>query len=341
MSGPPFALNARTRRAALRVLRSLKRSKRVLAASHVRADGDGLGSALAFARAAARLGVRVQVAAELGVVPEYRFMPGANRVAASAAELWRDLDAAFVFDCGSRERLGSIGRALAPSVPIVNVDHHASNTRFGAVNWVDPGFAATTEMVYVLAKLSRVRIDRAAAENLYTGLFTDTGGFSYSNTNRRSHLIAADLVRLGARPAGVAEQIRRRKTPGHLRLLARIIQGVRLSEDGRVAWARLTRAMAEEAGHEPHETSEYVDLLKSIAGVRVAVLFREVPEDGGIRISFRTSPPVDGSALAARFGGGGHKRASGATVEGGIEEVETRVIAEARSWAAKEERGDA
>lgn len=316
-------VSLRSAAGARRVLGELRKGSRILVATHIRADGDGLGSALAFARIARKLGCRPDVAAELGVVPEYRFLPNALSVFESYR---KPVDSLFAFDCGSFERLGAIGASLKAGTRIVNVDHHVSNTRFGHVNWVDPAFASTTEMVYVLARMAGVRIDPPMAVQLYTGMVTDTGGFSFSNTSPRTHRIAADLIEKGVKPARVSGSLFRQKTPGQLRLLSRIIDSIRTSPDGSVAWAVMTREMTEACGYYPYETQEYVNLIRSVKGVRVAILFRELREDPRIRLSIRTSDGVDGARLAARFGGGGHRRASGAMVEGSVEEVVARVV---------------
>ena len=335
MSGLPFKLGAGAATAARKVLAELRRGKRFLAASHIRADGDGLGSALAFVRLARKLGKKAHAAAELGAIPEYRFLPGADAVADGPAGLWPAYDAVFTFDCGSFDRLGTIGAALPRESRVVNVDHHVSNTRFGAVNWVDDSFASTTEMAYVLAKFSGTKIDADMATNLYTGIVTDTGGFSFSNTSARTHAIAADLLACGVKPAKVTGELYRQKTPGQLKLLARMAESIRATDDGTVAWAVLTRAMTDECGHYPYETQEYVNLIRSMKGVRVAILFRELKEDPRIRISFRTSDGVDGSKLASFFGGGGHRRASGAMLEGGAEEVAARVVRRAVEFVSE------
>jgi phosphoesterase RecJ-like protein len=335
VKGPPLQISARSATAAKRILAELGKARRIVAATHVRADGDGLGSALAFARIAQRLGVRADVAAELGVSPEYRFLPDAALVDGSLRE---SADALFAFDCGSRDRLGSIAEGLPPLVRIVNVDHHVSNTRFGAVNWVDSTFASTTEMVYVLARLAGVRIDSDMAVQLYTGLVTDTGGFSFSNTSPRTHRFAADLIERGVKPAHVSGWLYRQKTPGQLRLLSRVIESIQSSAGGAVAWAVMTLQMTEACGHYPHETQEYVNLIRSVKGVRVAILFRELREDPRIRISIRTSNGIDGAELAACFGGGGHRRASGAMVEGGVEEVVDRVVRRSLEFLTEADR---
>lgn len=310
-----------------RILRAIRGRKKILCSSHVRADGDGLGSALAMARLLRKMGKKAHVVCEKGAVPEYAFIPQAGEVGSGPRDLWEAYDAVMTFDCANVERLESVGRALPKDLFCINIDHHVSNTRFGSLNWVDDAFASTTEMVYMIARQAGAKIDPILATQLYVGLVTDTGHFSMSNTSVRSHGIAAELMRAGVRPVDVTDQLYRRKTLGHLKLMSRFLRSIRLSKDGRVGWALLTRRMTRECGYDPNETQEFVNQIKSIRGVRAAVLLHEMNGDARIRISWRTSDGIDGAKLAACFGGGGHRRASGALIKGAIAEVERAVVA--------------
>jgi phosphoesterase RecJ-like protein len=316
VSRPPFR----------EILRVIRAGRSFLCSSHVRADGDGLGSALAFSRILRKMGKRSHVVCELGAVPEYRFIPESETVGSDPGDLRPPYDALFTFDCANYERLGSVGEAIPADLVRVNIDHHVSNTRFGTIDWIDDRFASTTEMVYTFAREARVKLDRTLAVQLYVGLVTDTGSFSMSNTTVRSHEIAAELMRAGVKPVWVSDRLYRRKSLGRLKLMARFLGAIRLSADGRVAWAVLTRRMCRECGEYPYETQEYVNVLKSIRGVQAAVLIREMKEDPRLRVSWRTSEGVDGSKLASQWGGGGHRRASGALIAGGTARVVKDVI---------------
>lgn len=307
-----------------RILEVVRAGKSFLCTSHIRADGDGLGSALAFDRVLRKLGKRSHVVCDRGAIPEYSFLPGARRVGSTAKDLRAHYDAVFTFDCASFERLGCVGQGLRPGVTIVNIDHHISNERFGTVNWIDDSFASTTEMVFMLAKAAKVRIDRSTAVCLYVGLVTDTGNFAFSNTTVRSHRIAGELLRCGVRPSEISNLLYRQRTPGELKLFARCIDNLRLSKDGSIGWVRLTEDMMRECGHWPEETQMYVNVIKSLKTVKVAVLLRQI--DSEVKVSFRTSEGIDGSKLAALWGGGGHRRAAGCTIRGPIDRVEQEVI---------------
>lgn len=305
------------------ILTFLRKHRRFLVSGHVRSDADALGSQLAFARALRRLGKKAQVVCDLGVLPELAWMPGTKEVGSGPGDLRPPYDAVVTFDSGAWSRLERIAEALPrEELTVINVDHHASNERFGDLNWVDDSYSSSAEMAWELILALGVKPDRAIATCLYTGMFTDTGRFSFSNTTPETHLHAAAMLRCGVKPAEVSKALYRQRTPAHLRFLSDCI--ARIRSEGNVAWISLPLEMQKNAGFELGDTQEYVDLVKSLRGVRVALLFRELEDR--IKISFRTDAGVDGVKLAALWGGGGHRRASGATVRGPLGKVEEDVV---------------
>lgn len=315
------------------ILQVIRAGETFLCTSHIRADGDGLGSALAFDKLLRKLGKRSHVVCDKGAIPEYSFLPGADKVGSAAKDVRSNYDAVFSFDCANFERLGCVGESLPRGVTIVNIDHHISNERFGAVNWIDDTFASTTEMVFTFAKAAKIRIDRPMAVCLYVGLVTDTGNFAFANTTVRSHHIAGELLKCGVRPSDISNMLYRQRTPGELKLFAKCIENLQLSKDGSIGWVRLTEGMMRECGHWPEETQMYVNVIKSLKTVKVAVLLRQM--DSQVKVSFRTSEGIDGSKLAGLWGGGGHKRASGCTIDGPIEDVEKEVVRKTGEFLTK------
>jgi phosphoesterase RecJ-like protein len=185
-------------------------------------------------------------------------------------------------------------------------------------------------MLWELVRRSGIRAGRDLATNLYAAILTDTGRFSFSNTTPRVLRMAADLLALGVRPAEVARPLFRNRTQGDLRLLGACMRALRFSSDGRIGWLWLTRDRIRRAGAKPRDSQEYIEIVKSVRGVEVALLFRNTDEPGLVKLSIRTETGVDASALAAAFGGGGHPRAGGATIPGSGRAVERRVLAEVR-----------
>jgi phosphoesterase RecJ-like protein len=307
-----------------RILRFIRAHDDFLCSGHVRSDGDALGSQLALDHLLRAMGKRSHVVCDEGVMPELRFLPGADRVGSSPRHLRGPYQAVFTCDSGALSRLERIVAAVTDGTAVVNIDHHASNERFGTINWIDPSYAATGEMIYDLIRSSGARLTPAMAQCLYVALVTDTGRFSFSNTTIRTHLIAADLMRRGVRPARIHQEVYRNRTPEGLRLYCETLR--RMKRRGPVAWVAVTRALMRRCGTEPTDTQEFIDAVKSVKGVRVAVLLRELDRPGRVKVSWRTEPPIDGVALARRFGGGGHRRASGATVDGSLARAERDVI---------------
>ena len=312
---------------AKKVLAFVRKHDHFLISGHVRSDGDALGSQLAFHHLLRKLGKKSHVVCDGGALPDYRFLPGSNRVGSGPEHLKKNYSAVFTFDSGSWERLERISEALPRErLTVVNVDHHASNERFGDLNWVDPSFSACGEMVWEMVKASRVKPDRAIATCVYVTIVTDTGRFSFSNTTVATHRNAAELLACGVRPGEIHSALYRQKTPEQLRFTAECLKQIRLTDDGRVGWLVISKALTDKTGHVPSDTHEFIDQVKSIKGVKVALLLRETESPGKIKVSWRTEPPIDGIAMARRWGGGGHPRASGATVPGTIEEAEREVL---------------
>jgi len=211
---------------------------------------------------------------------------------------------------------------------VVNVDHHASNDRFGDLNWVDPSFSACGEMVWELAKAAGVTPDRNIATCVYTTIVTDTGRFSFSNTTTETHLNAAELISFGVKPGEIHNALFRQRTKEQLAYLAEVLGRIRYSADGQVGWIVISKDLEKKTGTPPGDTQEYIDHVKSIKGVRVAVLLKETEEPGKVKVSWRTDAGIDGIVLASKYKGGGHPRASGCTFSGSLEEAERVIIDE-------------
>lgn len=326
---PPHKLSPASKAMVKKVLAFIRKHDHFLVSGHVRSDGDALGSQLAFHHLLKKMGKTSQVVCDQGALPEYRFLPGSDKVGAGPEDLRPGYSAVFTFDSGSWERLERISAALPrKGLTVVNVDHHASNERFGDINWVDPSFSACGEMVWELVKASGVKPDSNLATCVYTTIVTDTGRFSFSNTTTETHLNAAELIACGVKPGAVHHALYRQRTKEQLAYLAEVLGRIRLTDDGQVGWIVISKDIERKAGAPPGDTQEYIDHVKSIKGVRVAVLLKETDEPGKIKVSWRTDAGIDGIALASKYKGGGHPRASGATFRGTLEEAERTIVDE-------------
>ncbi len=299
--------------------------RRCVVASHIRPDGDAIGSVLALALALERFGHTVTALNEDGVPESLRFLPGSERVIRPAGPV--DADIAFALDNATQPRLGEGVNAAIAAVPVlVNVDHHISNSRYGQWHYIDAAAPATGQIVADWLEAAGVEIDAAIAENLYTAISTDTGSFQYSNTTPATHRWAARLIETGLDVGDLNRKIYQSSPLRRLKLLGELLQVLDVSPDGRVASWHLTADMLARVGACPEDSENMIDHIRDIDGVIVAAFFEEL-SDGKVRLSLRSKDArFDASALCARFGGGGHKMAAGARLRGPIGEARSQVL---------------
>ncbi|WP_040393601.1 DHH family phosphoesterase [Effusibacillus pohliae] len=306
----------------------LRRHDDFLLLTHVQPDGDALGSTLGFAHLLHMLGKRFTVAVEEPVPDRFRFLPLADAVRL-AAEIPRPFASVVALDCGDLKRLGSCAALVAEDACLLNIDHHKTNDQFGQINLVDADAAATSQIVYNLARFMNVAIDRKMATCLYTGLLTDTGGFRYSNTTVEVHHMAADLLAHGVAPYDVAERALETLTWSQVQLIREGLAGLKRDDSGQIAWIAVNREQLARAGATDQDTEGLVAYARNIQGVEVGILFRE-QADGTIKVSLRSKRRVDVGEIALLFGGGGHARAAGCILEGPIEQAALAVLAKVR-----------
>jgi len=300
------------------VASALRAARRVLAACHESPDGDCLGGALALCLALERAGKRVVVASTDGVPAVYRFLPAWERVT-DRVEGLGSFDVAVALECADLERAGRFAPVLAACPVLVNLDHHRDNTGYGHLVWQDPQAASVCEMVYALLAELGAEVDEPVATCLMTGLLTDTGSFRYSSVRPETFELAAELVRRGARPDRIYELVYESRPPSAVRLLGLALSRLQLSADGRVAWSVVDEAMLQQAGARWEDTENIVETLRSIAGVRLALLFKVEPSR--VKVSLRARDGARANEVAARFGGGGHLGAAGFVARGDLEDV--------------------
>jgi phosphoesterase RecJ-like protein len=307
-----------------RIIEELARAQRVLLAAHRDPDGDALGAVLGLMYLLGAQGKEV-FAHLAGEVPlEYYFLPGRQNLRTDLPTAdWIDL--AVLLDCHEPTRAGAAaGELLLRLGRVAVVDHHLGRADFGQTVWVEPGFAATCEMLTLMARQAGWLFGQEAATCFFVGVQTDTGCFVYSNTSPRTLRLAADLVEAGADPWAITQEAYTNGLP-RLKLMARVFAGLKLVAGGRVALARASLADMGELGAVPSDLDRLVEELRAIRGVEVAVLFKEV-RDGGVKASLRARGQVDVGALAIGLGGGGHKNAAGMRLEGGLDQAEAKLV---------------
>lgn len=306
------------------VVSAIKKGGSFLISVHKNPDGDALGSQLALMMALEKLGKKV-TAQNIDPVPDiYQFLPGAQKIKTSAFIEGR-FDVAIVLDADP-PRTGLFDKGCPAEVKI-NIDHHVTNPLDWDLTWLDPAAAATGEMVYALIRQLDVAIDRDIALCLFTSIFTDTGSFRYTNTSARSLRTAAEMIEAGADPWVVTENVYESFAFRRLKLLGSVLSEIERSEDGRIAWVVVTQDHFQRNGATAEDTDNFINFVRSTKGVEVAVLFRQTAEKQ-YKVSLRSKGRVDLTNLAQSLGGGGHKNAAGATVDGSFVEIKDKVIKE-------------
>ena len=310
--------------------RVLREHQRFAILSHVRPDGDALGSQLALALSLQQLGKDVRVWNEDGMLEKYSFLPRAELLTKppSTAD---DVDVAIALDTAIQNRLGTAFAAVGSAKIWINIDHHRSNPGYGDLVFVDESAPATGEIIFSLIKSQGLPLNHDIAENLYAAISTDTGSFQYPKTSARTFEIAAELVRVGNLDVGqISQQLYENYPPRRLELLRELLRTMRFSECGRVASFSLTLKTAANLAVLPEDNEGLIDHLRAIRGVIVAVFFEELA-DGKVRVSMRSKDEaIDVCAICQKFGGGGHALAAGARVRGSLAEVEAKVLEEIR-----------
>jgi len=287
--------------------------------AHQNPEGDAIGSLLGLAAILRGLGKTVIAYSADPVPANCAFLPGAAAIVRNASA-FASAQACIALDCGDLDRTGPDFTAAAAGKPLLNLDHHATNSRFGAVNWVDPQASSTGEMVARLAAGMSAMVPADAALCLYTAMLTDTGSFQYSNTRAETLRRAADMLTAGARPELAADRYYHARPAAHVLLLARALATLELSPDGHFGDATITTEMFRETGAGPDAAEGIINVITDVESLRVAAIFRQTGPSAW-KVSLRSKGLVDVAELAQRYGGGGHKNAAGCTATGSLAEV--------------------
>ncbi|HEU4389076.1 MAG TPA: bifunctional oligoribonuclease/PAP phosphatase NrnA [Blastocatellia bacterium] len=303
------------------VVELIDQKQRFVITSHVRPDGDGLGSGLALYWMLASLGKEALVVLRDPVPASYTVLPGSDRVLVQS-DLVQRYDAAFVIECSDVERPGLAG---LKEQYVVNIDHHSTTQPFGDINWIDSTSAAVGEMIYNLCKALGVEVTKEIAECVYTALLTDTGSFHFSNTTERTLKIASELVRRGVEPARISQALFYSNPYSRVRLLGLVLSTIERDETGHIAWIKMDRGMMRDAGASEEDADGIVNHALSVATVDAVAFFKEL-SPGVYRISLRSKGKNNVAKVAELFGGGGHRNAAGCRIEGDYDDVRRRVI---------------
>jgi bifunctional oligoribonuclease and PAP phosphatase NrnA len=314
------------------LLETFRSTSHFLITSHARPDGDAIGSVLALAEILDQLGCEADIVLADPVPFIYRNLPGVDRIriAASAGNgnkpTGDDNTAVIILECDSIERTGLQG---LQGRRLINIDHHASGRHFASVNWIDENACAVAELIHRLAIAAKVNITPSMATCLYTAILSDTGSFTYSSTNAKTFAMAHSLAMHGASPGQIASEVYYSNPASKIRLLGAALSNMQC--DGPVAWTWVTSADMAFTGADAEDCEGVVSYLIGIAGVELAVFLRELDSTGQFRLSIRSKGKVDVAQIAESFGGGGHRSASGCTLDGPLSSATERILAQLRT----------
>jgi phosphoesterase RecJ-like protein len=308
-----------------RVLEVIREHTTFCIVGHMRPDGDCIGSQLGLALALRNEGKRVTVWNQDAIPLKYKFLVGDGLIEKPKAG--QKFDCVIATDCASYERLGKVGDCVKQRKVLINIDHHATNPRYGDVNWVSPREPSTGELIYRLLKVARWPITPPIADLLFAAISTDTGSFQYPNTRPGTFHAGAELVTRGANLAKICDEVYQSYPLSRAKLLKHVYSKFRLTDNDRIAWLWLKKKDFTRTGAESDDTEGLIDHLRAIEPVVVACVFEEI-EPEMTRISLRSkSDRVNVSEICGQFGGGGHPAAAGARIPGKPLSVQRKVIA--------------
>ncbi|MBM3152415.1 MAG: hypothetical protein FJZ96_09490 [Chloroflexi bacterium] len=300
------------------IRKRLHEARRVLVTSHVRPDGDAIGSLLALGLGLANLGKEVQLVLSDGLPASFKHLPGSDLIREKSEG---DFDLVVTVDCSDLKRAGP---ALGGRKPDLVIDHHATNEAFGNLNLIEPEAVATASALMRHMPAWGMVITPQMAAGLLTGLITDTLGFRTPNTTPECLRQAADLLETGAEMHDLYYRSMIRRTFPAARYWGAGLSSLQKA-DG-IIWATLTLEARRDSGYGGNDDADLINIVSAIEGSDVTLMFVE-QKNGSVKVSWRASnPQVDVSQVALQFGGGGHKAAAGAEVDGGLAEVQERIL---------------
>ena len=309
-------------KSAVRQIREeILRRQRFLLTSHARPDGDSIGSQLAMAFALDALGKSVRIVNADPAPDHYQDFPGMERIEI-ASHVSADVDAVIVMECSDLSRAGVSG---LEGEFLINIDHHAGNRLYGALNWHDESAAACGEMVFDVIRELGVPLTLEIATHVYLAILTDTGSFHHSNITPRTFDICRQTVEAGVNPAAMARRVFDSNSFGKLKLIGALLDSMELADEGRLAILYMDDTMLSACGCTHNDTEGLINLPLTAREIQ-AVIFFKVGPNGDVRVSMRSKYDVDVRAVAGRFGGGGHKNAAGFTVTEPLDVVRPRII---------------
>ncbi len=314
------------------IINHLKKSNRILLASHIHPDGDAIGSLIALGLALQESKKKIRVFNESPIPAVYQFLPSLHLINRTAGDI-SEYDTAIILDCSDLHRIGEGATDVTKIPTIINIDHHTTNTRFGHLQYIDPKASSTSEMVYRLIEaMDNVVIDKGMAYSIYTGIMADTGSFRFANTTPEAFEISHQMVLLGANPHKVAHHVYETISLNRIKLMNMLFDSIELSHNGKLSIMTLTQNMLQTTGTMLADVSGLINYAKQIENVKLAALLFEKKRQPGrkygsdFHVSLRSDGAVNVAAIATSFGGGGHHNAAGFDVQATLPDLKRTIF---------------
>ncbi|HDM76374.1 MAG TPA: bifunctional oligoribonuclease/PAP phosphatase NrnA [Deltaproteobacteria bacterium] len=315
-----------------KILEEIDRHNRFFITTHVRPDGDAIGSMLAMGEVLEQKGKSVEMYCQDELLPWQKTLPGAERIKNSFPSEVDSFEVGIVLDCGELSRTGRNEDEIRRIPVLINIDHHLTNKPFTELRMADTKASSTSELLFDLFNSLTIDWSVSICTNLYVGIFTDTGSFRFSNTNERCLEIASFLVKNGASPSQIAEKIYNTCKVNRLRLLHEVLGTLELTPAGDIAYVTATREMFQKTGTTSRDTEDFINFPRAIKDIKIAIFFRE-EENNFINVSYRSVGNSNVAELAGYFGGGGHYNAAACRFRGlTMSEVMEKVIRAANDF---------
>lgn len=307
-------------------IKEIQDSKNIYIASHIQPDGDNIGSLLALGMAIKKIKSNVYILKTDEIPSDFLFLPNVDMI-----EKYDDnnnnIDLLIALDTSDEYRLGNNRKLISRANKIINIDHHISNTNFGHINIIDSNSSATGELVFELINKMGIPINKDIATCIYTSISSDTGSFIYDNTTDKTHEIVAELLRLGINKNEININLYQNRSMERTLLFINALDTLNFNFNNKVALVKVTQRMLEKSNAKMEDTEGIVSFIKEIAPVEVAVLLKEFASQE-IKVSMRSKRFIDVAKICSSFGGGGHIRAAGCTINSSISDAEKLIINE-------------
>ncbi len=314
------------------IINHLKKSNRILLASHVHPDGDAIGALISLGLALQELKKKVRLYNESPIPAVYQFLPSIHLIHRSVGDI-TEYDTAIILDCSDLHRIGEVAAAVSKIPVIINIDHHTTNTRFGKLQYINPAASSTSEMIYqLISAIDHVSIDKGMAYSIYTGIMADTGSFRFANTTPEAFEISHKMVQLGANPHKVAHHVYETISLNRIKLLNMLFDSIELSYNGRLSIMTLTQNMLQTTGTMIEDVDGLINYAKQIENVKLAALLFEKKRSPGkkdkrhFHVSLRSEGAVNVASIATSFGGGGHRNAAGFDIQATLPDLKRTIF---------------